>query len=364
MEIQCILFYQTPRKDDTLESTLDHETAGGRMKLLGVSAPERGAVPPERQNLPFYPPEALKDLDFDYVVATENSSAARHDQTRSCIKRLLPPALMRLYYKIMARLFSRKKLRQWQNYTGWGKTIERQPDRRFPERCSPVDGIPAEKIIPARALRIPGFRMDAYVSLRERGITFLSDNCWGGLMYHTLGMEMHSPFINMFVNTNDFVKLINDLPRYLSLPLVPEKLCVRRGGAVAYPIVMLGDIRLHFNHVTSPEELADYAEKWYRRRERMDLNTLYVESCFVTTKEQEQYESGFSSCPYPALLFTPYPSDKYVQLPAFNENAPRYKGDFSECTRDCAKNDYPGEMPFDILQTFLTRTVQSRKEMV
>ena len=47
---------------------------------------------------------------------------------------------------------------------------------------------------------------------------------------------------------------------------------------------------------------------------------------------------------------------------SFDENAARYKGDFSDCTRDCAKNDYPGEIPLDFLRTFLTRTAQPPKE--
>ena len=125
-----------------------------------------------------------------------------------------------------------------------------------------------------------------------------------------------------------FIRLIADLPRYMSLPLVPEKLCVRRGGAIVYPIVMLGDIPLHFNHVSSPEELAAYAEKWYRRRERMDWNTLYVESCFTTKEQQERVSDSYAACPYPHLLFTPYQDEKTVYLSAFSENPRRYKGDF------------------------------------
>ena len=47
--------------------------------------------------------------------------------------------------------------------------------------------------IPARVLDVPGFRMDKYMRLRREGISFVSDNCWGGLMYHTLRLEMQSP---------------------------------------------------------------------------------------------------------------------------------------------------------------------------
>ena len=111
----------------------------------------------------------------------------------------------------------------------------------------------------------------------------------------------------------------------------------------------------------TPEELEIYAEKWYRRRERMDMDTILAESSFSDRKEQARYEAAFAESPYPMLVFTPYPTESYVQLAAFAENAERYKGDFPECARDCAKNDYPGAIPFDMLQTFLTRTVQPPK---
>lgn len=362
MPPKCILFYKTAAADERLEAVLDRESAAGRLELLGVSAEEQSMVPPARRALPFVAPAAISGMTFDYAVVIEASAEEKRDRARSRVKRLLPPFLLRLYYKIAAWRFTQKKRRLWQNFDGWGKPIERQPDRTFPER-SPLGAwsVPAAKTIPARTFLLPGFRMDEYAALRTRGITFLSDNCWGGLMYHTLGMEMTSPFINMFVWTDDFIKLISDLPYYLSQPLVPEKLRERRGAA-AYPVVLLGDVRLHFNHVTTPDELAAYAEKWYRRRDRMDPNTLYVESCLTTREEQERYEEKFQSCPYPKLIFTPYPSEKYVYLSAFGENPVRYKGDFAECTRDCAKNDYPGEIPLDFLQTFLARTAQPPKE--
>lgn len=359
---KCILFYKTDRTDARAEAVIDRETAAGRLELVGVSAPEGIAVPKERQSLPFYPPETLPTVDFAYAIVTEASAAAQRDRRRSRVKRLLPPALLRLYYKLSARLFAQKKLRLWRRFDGWGKPIERRPDMVFPE-YSPLGawGVPAEKTIPARTLRIPGFRMDEYAALRERGVTFVSDNCWGGLMYHTLGMELRSPFINMFVQPDDFAKLLTDLPHYLAQPLVPDTLCTRRGGAVVYPVVRLGDVKMHFNHVTTPEELEIYAEKWYRRRERMDMDTILTESSFSDREEQARYEAAFAESPYPMLVFTPYPTESYVQLAAFAENAERYKGDFPECARDCAKNDYPGAIPFDMLQTFLTRTVQPPK---
>lgn len=363
MPSKCILFYKSDRTDARAEEVIDREIAAGRVELLGVSAPEGITVPKERKNLPFYPPERLSTVNFSYAIVTETSAVEQRDRRRSRIKHLLPPALLRLCFKLSARLFAQKKLRHWKRFDGWGKPIARQTDMVFPE-YSPLGswGVPAEKTVPARTLCIPGFRMDEYAELRCRGITILSDNCWGGLMYHTLGMEMQSPFINMFINTDDFVKLLADLPHYLSLPLVPKELCVRRGGAVVFPVVTLGDIRLFFNHVSTPEELKIYAEKWYRRRDRMDMKNILVQSCFVNHEDQQRFESSFISCQYPKLIFTPYPDETCIYLSAFENNSRRYKGDFSACTRDVAKNDYPGEIPLDILQTLLTRTPQPPKE--
>lgn len=362
MPPKCVLFYKTDRTNEQTEAALDREAGAGGIVLLGVSAPKQSAVPEGRRDLPFIAPETLSGVDFDYVIVTGDPPEAKRDQTRSRVKRLFPPFLLRLYFRLSAWFFGRKKVRRWKDFDGWGKSIERRKDMCFPERSALGEwNIPAEKIIPERTLHIPGFCMEEYTELRKRGVTLLSDNCWGGLMYHTLGMELRSPFINMFVNVEDFVRLISDLPHYLALPLVPEKLCVRRGGAIAYPIVMLGDIPLHFNHVSSPEELAVYAEKWYRRRDRMDWDTIYVESCFTAKEEQEEFSDAFAGCPYPRLIFTPYPDEQSVYLSAFSAAPRRYKGDFGACTRDLAKNEYPGEMPLDILQTLLMRTVRPPK---
>lgn len=357
MPPKCVLFYKTDRIDERTETILDREAASGGLIFLGVSVQGKTAVPETRRALPFIAPEMLSGTDFDYVILMEDMSEAKRDQTRSRIKHLIPSFLLRFYFQLSARIFGRKKVRHWKNYNGWGKSIERREDVRFQGKNALGEwNIPAEKIIPDRALHIPGFCMEKYTALRKRGVTIVSDNCWGGLMYHTLGMELRSPFVNMFVNKDAFVRLLSDLPRYLSLPLVPEKLCVRRGGATVYPIVMLGDIPLHFNHVSSPEELETYAEKWYRRRERMNWDTIYVESSFTTIEEQKEFSDGIAACPYPQLIFTPYPDEQRVYLSAFSAAPRRYKGDFGACTRDLAKNEYPGEMPLDILQTLLTRT--------
>ena len=360
---RCILFYKDTRRDDTLEAVVDRECAAGRMELAGVSASERGNIPASRRECTYIPPEELKSTVFDYVIVSGLSGDARRDAARSGVKRRLPPFLLKAYRKLSALLLSRASLRRWRNYRGWGKPIERRPDMVFPE-YSPLGewGIAAEKTIPARTLSVPGFRTDEYSALRAKGITIVSDNCWGGLAYHTLGMEMRSPFINMFINDEDFVKLIADLPHYMSLPLVPEKLCVRKGRAKAFPFVMLGDVRLCFNHVFTPEMLETYAEKWYRRRERMDMDNILVESGFPDPTKQAETRAFFDTCPYPALLFSAFPDKRYVYLSAFEENAARYKGDFGDCTRDCAKNEYPGRLPFDFLQTFLTRRVRPPKE--
>lgn len=362
MPPKCILFYKTDRVNERAEAILARESAAGRMDILGVSAPERSAVPAARQALPFFPPEALSETAFDYVFVTDEGSAERRAGKRSRVKRLLPEFLLQAYYRLSAKLFARKKLRLWKSYDGWGRPIARRPDMVFPERGALAAwGVPAEKLIPARTLLLPGFRMDEYAALRARGLTLVSDNCWGGLMYHTLGLELSSPFVNMFVHTDEFARLVSDLPHYLAQPLVPERLCTRRGGAVVYPVVKLGDVHLFFNHVTTPAELEVYAEKWYRRRERMDLEHVLVESSFNTPEEEARFAPLLAACPYPKLVFAPYETENAVCLRAFADDPGRYKGDFPECTRDAAKNEYPGELPLDLLQTLLTGTVQPPK---
>lgn len=102
---------------------------------------------------------------------------------------------------------------------------------------------------------------------KNKDFTIFSNTCIGGRIYHWLGLEFKSPFINMFIYPNDFMKVLFNPIEYLDKELnfieTNEE----------YPIAMLGDVRIHFNHDNDKNEIV---AKWKRRIERINYQNAYV----------------------------------------------------------------------------------------
>lgn len=98
--------------------------------------------------------------------------------------------------------------------------------------------------------------------------SIISSNCIGGIIYNTLGLRFLSPTINVFIPSKDFIKIINDLENYLTNDLIYKETSM--GG---YPIGILKDITIHFNHYKTFEEARI---KWNERVKRIDFNNLYI----------------------------------------------------------------------------------------
>ena len=110
--------------------------------------------------------------------------------------------------------------------------------------------IPAEgfiqKTIPIRVFEIPYFNFSKYQQILENPPSIICRHCWGGLLYHTLGLQFRSPFINMFIMEADFNKLAKNFNHYMQQELV----FLKEGHDPIlnhnYPIVKLDDITIYF----------------------------------------------------------------------------------------------------------------------
>ena len=107
-------------------------------------------------------------------------------------------------------------------------------------------------------------------NLKNKDFTFLASNCTAGIIYHRLGMKFLSPTINMFIWQDDFLKFVLDLPHYLDQKL---RFIETDEG---YPVAMLDDIKLYFNHYKTNEEAE---EKWEERKKRMNMDNLFILMC-------------------------------------------------------------------------------------
>lgn len=110
--------------------------------------------------------------------------------------------------------------------------------------------------------------------------TIISNNCWAGHVYRYYDLPYSSPTIGLFFFSEDYVKFVYDLKRYLSLDFkfITYKESRYRAQLVEYggeclecPIGILGDIEVVFLHYKTAKEALD---KWTRRAERINWDNI------------------------------------------------------------------------------------------
>lgn len=80
--------------------------------------------------------------------------------------------------------------------------------------------------------------------LVKNKVSIIANSCWGGLTYNSLYLPFDSPFINLTISAEDYLKLLNDFEYYMSLPLLK----VRERGIEGNPIGRLDDVEIDFVH--------------------------------------------------------------------------------------------------------------------
>lgn len=132
--------------------------------------------------------------------------------------------------------------------------------------------------------------------LKNKDLSLISSNCNGAVMVHSLGMRFNSPFVNLFIKPKDYIKLLTDLKGYLNIPIK-----FTREDGIDYPIGVLDDIRIYFQHYSSEEEAI---EKWNRRKERINYQNMFV---LFSDRDGCSYNDlvSFDSLPYKnKIVFT------------------------------------------------------------
>ncbi len=122
--------------------------------------------------------------------------------------------------------------------------------------------------------------------LTNKNFSIISDDCWGGEVYKSLGLQYQTPFIGLFVV--NFVELIKDLPSIVNsnLNFVTESNYTdlnqwRQQNGLTYPIASFQrNIEIHFQHYKNEVEAI---AKWQRRCERINWSNLIYK--FDTKKD-------------------------------------------------------------------------------
>lgn len=124
-----------------------------------------------------------------------------------------------------------------------------------------------------------------------------------GVILHDLGIRFNSPFVNLWVGGDDFVKVSKNLKEYMS-----EALCFIHSENVNFPVALLGDVKIWFQHYCTEEEALT---KWNRRKERINYDSLFFMSTDIGANQKSL--ENFETIPHEnKVIFThlPHPEIK------------------------------------------------------
>ena len=121
--------------------------------------------------------------------------------------------------------------------------------------------------------------------LKNHDFSLIASNCNGGFILHDLGMRFNSPFVNLWMKPNEYIKMLTDLKGYMA-----EDLSFVKEDGVDYPVGLLKDVHIYFQHYDSEEEAK---QKWDTRKDRINYDNLFVlftdqEEC--TKADLEQFD--------------------------------------------------------------------------
>ena len=104
--------------------------------------------------------------------------------------------------------------------------------------------------------------------LQVKNFSIICSNCVGGVIYHRLGQKFLTPTINLWLYQDEFIKFCENLHYYLNCDLK-----FMDTAEFDFPVAMLDDIHIFFNHAKTNEEAE---EDWNKRRGRVNYENLYI----------------------------------------------------------------------------------------
>lgn len=140
----------------------------------------------------------------------------------------------------------------------------------------------------------------------DKRICIISQNCIGGVIYHDLGLEFTSSFINCLVRGADMMRLCSDPERYMSAVPVIE----RYDESPAYPrhpVIRVDDVEEHFPHTDSGDRaLAAWERRVNRIHDYDDLEKVIIATSW-DLDENPALIDALRSLPLKKVVFTDKP---------------------------------------------------------
>ena len=141
--------------------------------------------------------------------------------------------------------------------------------------------------------------------LHNKQFTLIANNCIGGCILHDLGVRFDTPFINLWLPHDSFLRFVNNIEYYIGLDLIE---CNKEeyDSNIKYPVGRLGDVVIYFQHYHS---FTEAKEKWVERAARIHPNSIYILFCTYGDLENS-YIDNFSKIQYKKALV----SNRHIDL--------------------------------------------------
>ncbi len=108
--------------------------------------------------------------------------------------------------------------------------------------------------------------------LQNTDFTIISNNCDAGIIYNSLRVKFFTPTINLWLEDEDYLKLIYNLKEYIEKGQLEEL----EQNEYSYPVGLLkapcGEVKIKFMHYKTFEQAK---EKWIERSKRINWNNLF-----------------------------------------------------------------------------------------
>lgn len=103
--------------------------------------------------------------------------------------------------------------------------------------------------------------------LKNKDVSLICSNCAGGIIYHWLGLKFNSPFINLYMTGEDYIKTLENWEVFFDAEIVEDTSLDK-----TYPVgIGYNDIKIHFLHYSTFDEAI---EKWNQRKARINPNNI------------------------------------------------------------------------------------------
>lgn len=139
--------------------------------------------------------------------------------------------------------------------------------------------------------------------IENKEFTIISQNCVGGVICHDLGLRFDSPTVNLFIEDDNFLKLVSNLKYYLSLDAIPlcDKFIDPINKEVQYPKISVGDIEICCLHYKNCDEAVD---EWNKRKLRVHWDNIFVIGNSWNFHEDYNKVKTLLECQYKTIVFT------------------------------------------------------------